>query len=280
MVELNQRRALSPHPRRARQGTPRAEATNCGDCASPRLDFGRNRWRRVAVLSCAFVRLGRHPLAWSLTTLVIGAWFGAAAAAGTAPEYPSVLILLPGQPGSQGAAALASGVRAVLQAEWSFRVSIEVEHVDVALYDSPEAQADRLRAMYASKYRNTRFDMIVAAFPDPLRFILRTRDELWPGTPVVVCGVDERSVRDLKLPPRFAILTIGVDMEGTLRAARTLLPDTRHVALVGGAGPAEQPYHDMIRRAVSKGGLDLIDLTRLPIAAVLTRVSSLPEHTV
>jgi hypothetical protein len=43
----------------------------------------------------------------------------------------------------------------------------------------------------------------------------------------------------------------------------------------------EQPYHDLIRQAVSKvGGLNLIDLTRLPIADVLARVSSLPKHTV
>ena len=233
------------------------------------------------MLPCGFVRLGRHLLAWSLTTLVVGAWFGAAAAARTAQVDPSVLILLPSQPGSPGAAAIASGVRAVLQAEWSFRVSIEVEHVDVALYDSPEVEERRLRTMYGLKYRNKPFDMIVAAFPDPFRFILRTRDELWPGTPVVVCGVDEGSVRDLKLPPGFAIRTLRFDMEGTLHAARTLLPDTRHVALVGGASPPEQAYHDLIRQAVSKmGGLDVIDLTRLPIADVLARVSSLPEHTV
>jgi signal transduction histidine kinase/ABC-type uncharacterized transport system substrate-binding protein len=226
------------------------------------------------------VRLARQLLAWSLTTLVVGAWLGVAQAAPTTPEYPSVLILA-GQPGSPAAAAVHSGVRTVLQSEWSFRVSIDVAHVDVARYASPEAEERRLRAMSGSKHGNQRFDMIVAAFPDAFRFILRTRDELWPGTPVVVCGVDERSVGDLKPLPGFAILTIRFDMEGTLRAARTLLPDTRHVALVGGAGPVEQPYHDMIRQAVSKaGGLDVIDLTRLPIADVLTRVSSLPEHTV
>ena len=65
-------------------------------------------------------------------------------------------------------------------------------------------------------------------------------------------------------------------MAGTVRAALALLPDTRHVALVGGASPPEQVYHDLIRQAVSAmgNGLDVIDLTRLPIADVLTRVSS------
>src|SRR5262245_36750880 len=226
------------------------------------------------------MRSGRH-LHTCLMMLLIGAWLGGAAAVHAIPEQPSVLILLSGQPGSPGAAAIASGIRDVLQKDWSFRLSIELEHVDIAHHASPEEEERRLRMMFASKYATERFDAIVAALPDAFRFVLRTRDELWPGIPVVVCGVDERSVRDLKPPPGFAILTIRFDMEGTLLVARTLLSDTRHVALVGGAGRVDQIYHDLIRQAVSKaGGLDLIDLTQLPIADVLTRVSSLPEHTV
>jgi len=123
--------------------------------------------------------------------------------------------------------------------------------------------------------------VIVAALPEPFRFVLRARDELWPGTPVVVCGIDERTVRDLTPPPGVAVLTIRFDMEGTVRAAQALLPDTRHIALVGGASPPEQVYHDLIRQAVSAaGGLDVIDLTKLPLSEVLSRVSTLPEHTV
>ena len=93
--------------------------------------------------------------------------------------------------------------------------------------------------------------------------------------------MDERSVRDLKPPPGFAVLTIRFDMKGTVRAALSLLPDTRHVALVGGASPPEQVYHDLVRQAVSDmGGLDIIDLTKLSVPDALARVSNLPEHTV
>src|SRR5499426_1132983 len=216
-----------------------------------------------------------------LLVLLVGAWLSVAAVAQAAPEQASVLILLPGQPGLPAATAIAAGIRDVLLTEWSFRVSIEMEHVEVTRFVSPDVEDRRLRTVYGSKYGNQRFDVIVAALPEPFQFILRARDELWPGTPVVVCGVDERSVRGLKPPPGFAVLTIRFDMEGTVRAAQALLPDTRHVALVGGASPPEQVYHDLIRQAVSKvGGLDVIDLTKLPIADVLARVSSLPEHTV
>jgi len=198
-----------------------------------------------------------------------------------APEQVSVLILLPGQPGLPAATAIASGIRAALHTEWTFRVTIEMEHVDVARFPSPDVEERRLRMIYRSKYGNQRFDVIVAALPEPFQFVLRARDELWPGTPVVVCGVDERSVRDLKPPPGFAILTTRFDMEGTVRAALALLPETRHVALVGGASQPEQIYHDLIRQAVARArGVDVIDLTKLPIANAVARVSSLPEHTV
>ena len=213
-----------------------------------------------------------------LTALLFGTWPGTAQAA---PGQPSVLILLPGQPGLPAATAIASGIRAVLLTEWAFRVSIEMEHVDIVRFASPDVEERRLRAIYGSKYRDERFDMIITALPESFQFVLRARDELWPGTPVVVCGLDERSVRDLKPPPGFAVLTTRFDMEGTVRAALALLPDTRHVALVGGASQAEQIYHDLIRQAVARvRGVDVIDLTKLPIADALARVSSLPEHTV
>jgi signal transduction histidine kinase/ABC-type uncharacterized transport system substrate-binding protein len=176
---------------------------------------------------------------------------------------------------------MASGIRDRLHKDWSYRASVEPEHVDVANFAAPEEEERRLRTIFAIKYGNRHFDVIVAVLPEAFRFVLRTRDDLWPGTPVVVCGVDERSVRDLKPPPGFAVLTIRFDVEGTVRAANALLPDTRHVAIVGGASPREQIYHDLIRQAVSTvGGLDVIDLTRLPIGDVLARVSSLPEQTV
>ena len=233
------------------------------------------------MLPSRLVRLGRQLLIGSLTIVVLCAWLGAAEAARTAPEQPSVLILLPGQPGAPGSTAVASGIRSVLHDEWAFRVSIEMEHIDVSRFAQPEMEERRLRTVYGSKYGHQRFDVIVAAFPEPFRFVLRTRDDLWPGTPVVVCGLDERLVRDFKPPPGFAIRTVRFDMEGTVRSARALLPDTQHVALVGGASSAEQVYHDLIRQAVATvGGLDVIDLSKLPIADVLARVSKLPEHTV
>ncbi len=71
-------------------------------------------------------------------------------------------------------------------------------------------------------------------------------------------------------------------MEGTLRTALALLPDTRHAALIGGASVEDQGFNALGRQAVQHFGdrLRLIDLAGLPIDEMLARLSVLPETTI
>src|SRR5262245_7782497 len=103
--------------------------------------------------------MGGFLRAWLLIVLLLGAWPGTGQAA---PEQASILILLPGQPGLPAATAIASGIRGALLTEWAFRVTIEMEHVDVARFASPDVEERRLRAVYGSKYADQRFDVIIA----------------------------------------------------------------------------------------------------------------------
>src|SRR5687768_11701202 len=102
--------------------------------------------------------LGRSAV---LTLFIVAVWPGGLHAALSAPDHPSVLVLLPGQPGLPAGAAIASAIRNVLLTEWSFRVSIETEHVDVARFASPQVEERRLREVYGSKYAAQHFDVIV-----------------------------------------------------------------------------------------------------------------------
>jgi signal transduction histidine kinase len=217
-----------------------------------------------------------------MTAMLAGACLGVPAAPDAATHQPSVLILLPGQSGLPAPAMIASGIRSSLATEWSVGVTIETESVDLARFSSPEAEERRLREQFGSKDWNRPIALIIAASNEPLDFVLRVRDELWPGIPVIACAVNERRVHGLALPSGVTVVTIRYDMEGTLHAALALRPDTQHVALVGGAGAHERPFHDLARQAVAGAGkrLQLIDLTTLPITDMLARVSALPEHTV
>ncbi|MGE5801422.1 MAG: hypothetical protein ACM358_04130, partial [Gemmatimonadota bacterium] len=193
----------------------------------------------------------------------------------------TVLILLPGQPGLPAALAVAAGVRSVLLAARRTALSIETENVDAARFRGTDYE-HHLRALFGFKYGGRPLDAIVVVGNEPLDFVLRARGELWPDVPVVVCAVDERTVGGFAQPSRLALITIRYDMAGTLAAALRLLPDTRHVALVGGAAPSEQAFHELGRRAVRELGprVSLIELIGLPIEETLARLSRLPERTV
>jgi signal transduction histidine kinase len=219
---------------------------------------------------------------WVLTAVLLGAVSGAVAVAHASPRQASVLVLLPGQPGLPSASLIATGIRSTLIGEWSVRVSIETELVDVYRLPSLDEEERRLRALVPVKYRDRTFDVVITASSSPLRVALRLRDELWPGVPVIACGLDERALGSLTLPPGVTVPTVRFDMEGTLRAALALLPDTRRVALVGGAAPQDKFMHDLARGAIRESGrsLELIDLTALPIVDLMSRVAVLPEQTV
>lgn len=217
--------------------------------------------------------------------------FGARDASGAPPDptsgsqksddQKSVLILLTGQPGLPASSAIAAGIRSKLVSAWSTRVAIETEHVDVARFKGTDYE-HHLRALYRFKYAGRLFDAIVVAGNEPLGFLLRARDDLWPDTPIIICAVDERTLGGFTPPPEMTVVTVTYDMEGTLRAALALLPDTRHVALIGGASVEDQSFNELGRQAVQVFGdrLRLIDLTGLPIDQMLARLSALPPQTI
>ena len=194
----------------------------------------------------------------------------------------SVLILLAGQPGLPPSIAIAGGVRAALVTAPGLDISIETEHVDTMRFTTPADEERRLREMMRSKYAGRPFDLIVVASNEPLGFFLRARGELWPAIPALVCAVDERSVTGLAPPTGVTLVTVRYDLEGTLRAALGLLPDTRRVALTGGIAPQDRRLQEFARQAVRSFGdrLELIDLTGLPMAEALARVARLPERTI
>jgi len=146
----------------------------------------------------------------------------------------SVLLLVGGAVGQPASTAVALAARAALVSALSTEVTIEIEHVDLARFDRSD-EAYRLRDLFRLKHHTRRFDAILVDGPEPLQFLLRFQGDLWPGVPVVVCDVDERTVAGLTLPPGMAVISIRFDFEETIRAALELLPATRYVALVGGA---------------------------------------------
>jgi signal transduction histidine kinase len=192
----------------------------------------------------------------------------------------SILLLIGGPVGHPTSMVVAVAARTGLAEGRSIRTTVETEYVDLARFNLTDEER-HLREMLRLKHARP-FDAILAVGPEALHFLLRSRDDLWPGVPVVACDVEERTVSGLRLLPGMHVVPIRFDFEGTLRTALDLLPGTRHVAVVGGTHARDQRNNERARQAVSAhlGRVDLIDLSGLSLEDTLARLATLPEHTV
>ena len=147
-------------------------------------------------------------LAAVASILLVGDRGGAPAQAAPAARK-NVLILNSYEPTYGWTANIVKGAQAVFEARDD--VELFVEYMDSKKAFTPE-YAHLLSEIYARKYHNLRFDLIVSSDDDALDFLKTYRDQLFPGVPVVFCGVN--AFRDSRIAG-FSNVT-GVNEEGDL----------------------------------------------------------------
>ncbi|MBL8967824.1 MAG: PAS domain S-box protein, partial [Spirochaetaceae bacterium] len=123
-----------------------------------------------------------------------------------------------------------AGIEEVV-ASASPRASLLVEHLDAKrLEDSgrDEALADYLRSRYAGRPP----DAIIASDNAALRFLVARRARLFPGVPVVFCGINDWSPALLGGQGGFTGVLERPDYAATIEAARSLFRGPRPVYLL------------------------------------------------
>jgi PAS domain S-box-containing protein len=136
--------------------------------------------------------------------------------------------------------------------------------------------SDTLRLAYAGVH----LDVVLAHGHPGLSFAVRHRDELFPGTPIVVWGIDPRRIEDHG--PGITGITYGWYAGDTLGFALRLHPDTKNVAVIAGTSEFEQywrrVFHDEFRHY--QGKVKLIDLAGPSTDLLLKQALALPPKTI
>ena len=89
-----------------------------------------------------------------------------------------------------------AGIRKVLEASGRALV-FQVEYMDSKKFLYKETEQTLYR-LYRDKFRDTRFDLIIASDNAAMDFLTRFRDELFPGVPVVFCGLNDVKPESLR----------------------------------------------------------------------------------
>jgi signal transduction histidine kinase len=149
------------------------------------------------------------------------------------------------------------------------------EYIDLARFSDPRYQSafsDFIRL----KYRDQRFDVLVAMSDVAVEFVRQSRSELFPGVPLVFLANPTAVDR---LPNSTGIIN-ALDLASTLTLATALQPDLRHVFVVTGADRRDRIYEEAARAQFTsfEPRLEMTYLAGLATPELEKRLAALPAH--
>lgn len=217
--------------------------------------------------------------------LALATWIAAGSAAAEGPAAGPdgrprrVLSIHAFEPGVPVDAIFTAGLRAGLPLGTD--LALYSEHLDRLRFPEPAYEVG-FGAWLRTKYAAEPPDAIVAVGADALDFLADPRTAPFPGVPVVFGMVPEDAARARPLPPTFTGVPEHFAIRETLALARALFPDTRRVALVGGASAQDRTLNELLRREVSGAApaLEVVELFGLPMETLQERLRALPGGTV
>jgi hypothetical protein len=107
---------------------------------------------------------------------------------------PKVVLLLYAAAGLPPAPnSMDTDIRATLQAGAGGPIQVYTELVDLS-WATSEQYEERLATLLRDKYASQKIDLIVSVSAPALRFLMKHRSDVFPGLPVVFCGVEAAAV--------------------------------------------------------------------------------------
>ncbi len=198
-----------------------------------------------------------------------------------AGETKRVLVVYPTSDGQPGILRFQESLRLGLMNGPTARFEVFNEYLDSARFPDERYQS-HLADFLRTKYLGREPDVIIAALAPSLDFVLKYRDNLFPGVPVVFGAIDKHEAEARTLGKGVLGIPMTVDLEPTLDLALRLHPDTRRVVVVSGKSRTDAYWAEEARRAFRRyeTKLDFVYLTGLPLNDLLREVANLPDRSV
>jgi signal transduction histidine kinase len=159
--------------------------------------------------------------------------------AAEANDRKTVLILYGERLDLPAIRAAEQSLRESFAASTSPPVDWFAEYFDFARFPAAEHDANLTNYLKA-RYAGRRIDLVMPVSSLSLRFVLRHREEVFPGVPVVY-GVQSVADVDMAALPADVIgVAAEIDVRGTVDLALRLQPEAREIVCVAGASAADQ----------------------------------------
>lgn len=141
-----------------------------------------------------------------------------------------------------------AGIVSVLQPVIG-RNNLHVEYMDTKKIFG-DLYSQRLYEVYKLKYNNYTFDLIITTDNNAFEFMLKYRDELFPHTPVVFCGVNYFRTEQIKGYKQFTGVNEENDFKGYIKLIMELHPKTKQIVFINEWTTTGQGVHKAFLDAI------------------------------
>jgi PAS domain S-box-containing protein len=195
------------------------------------------------------------------------------------PNAKNVLILFH-YPAPVVDPAYVDQIESLLRARVPGPVNFYIEHMDATRAEDQDYRQN-LTDSLRNTYRGRKLDLIMLSGYPSLDLILRHRNELFPGVPIVYFSLETRKIAG-RTWPGITGVTETQDVKAVIDLALRLHPDTDTVAIITGKSDVEtfwlgELHSELLRDRNKVKEIDLVDL---PADQILQRVDQLPPKTI
>ncbi len=160
-------------------------------------------------------------------------------------------------------------------------VAVRTEYMDTKRIHDKEYYTLLLKIL-KHKFAGLHFDVVISTDNNALDFLLEYRDELFPDTPVVFCGVNNFKPSMLGDAEGFTGVTESIAVQRTLDAALDLNPEIKHVYIFGTNSSTYQGNKAMFLQAMPdfENKLEFIFYDEANIEKAIKTLSSAPKNSI
>jgi signal transduction histidine kinase len=215
-----------------------------------------------------------------LLVLCIWAIISIASALPASSATRRVVLLFDERPELPGLALLQADLIRTLTSS-SDRIEVYNETMDQSRFGSGNYQL-LLRDFLRAKYSDKKIDVVIAVLAPSLNFLLDYGAIIFPGTPIVFCGIDKTELGNRLLPPNVRGILLKREFAPTVEIALSLHPKTERAVVVAGTSDFDTRLLEQakIDFGFYEQRLDFQYLTTLPLQDLLTELSHMPPQTI
>ena len=206
-------------------------------------------------------------------------WIVGAAPAWCATRH--VVLLFDERPELPGLALLEADLVSTLRANSTEPIEIYREAMDLSRFASGTYETT-LRDILRAKYADKKIDVVVGIIGPALEFLLKYGEAIFPGTPIVFCGIDRKELGERSLPPHVRGVLVKREFAPTLDIVLGLHPGTKQVFVVAGTSDFDDRLLNQARSEFLAYAerVAFTYLSELPLPDVLAEVAKLPPQSV